>query len=446
LEPLLYEPLPAMAAPLVKWSTEVTRLQDLPRTLRRAAKVAMSYPLGPVFISLPGDILNEAAELDMGRRVRIDPRVRPSDDAVRELAQTLLTAKNPVLITGQELAAHDCFQAATELADILGAAVFQESIPYSATFPTAHPQYLGMLTRSQENVQATLAPYDLVVCLGADLLRMSVYSPTEPLPAHSRVVHISERAWELGKNYPTEVAVCANVRDTLAVLLPALRALASPAFIQSVAERKAQLSQDNWTTRRAKAVKTVMASQATVQPITPANLIWRITEHLPSDAIVVEEALTSTQPLPQFLHQRDPSSWFGLASGGLGFAIPGAVGISLAKPGRPVVAIVGDGSAMYGIQGLWTAAHLKLPITYVIANNRGYRIIKERLVSMQGSNRFIGMDIREPDIQFATLAQSMGLQATQITDPQDLGDALKAAMASGRPNLIEVFVADGFGT
>jgi benzoylformate decarboxylase len=216
--------------------------------------------------------------------------------------------------------------------------------------------------------------------------------------------------------------------------------------MQSAAERKAQLSQDNWTTRRAKAVKTVMASQATVQPITPANLIWRITEHLPSDAIVVEEALTSTQPLPQFLHQRDPSSWFGLASGGLGFAIPGAVGISLAKPGRPVVAIVGDGSAMYGIQGLWTAAHLKLPITYVIANNRGYRIIKERLVSMQGSNRFIGMDIREPDIQFATLAQSMGLQATQITDPQDLGDALKAAMASGRPNLIEVFVADGFGT
>jgi benzoylformate decarboxylase len=446
LEPLLYEPLPAMAAPLVKWSTEVTRLQDLPRTLRRAAKVAMSYPLGPVFISLPGDILNEAAELDMGRRVRIDPRVRPSDDAVRELAQALLTAKNPVLITGQELAAHDCFQAATELAEVLGAAVFQESIPYSATFPTAHPQYLGMLTRSQDNVQTTLAPYDLVVCLGADLLRMSVYSPTEPLPAHSRVVHISERAWELGKNYPTEVAVCANVRDTLAVLLPALRALASPAFMQSAAERKGQLAQDNWTTRRANAVKSVMASQATVQPITPANLIWRITDQLPSDAIVVEEALTSTQPLPQFLHQRDPSSWFGLASGGLGFAIPGAVGISLAKPGRPVVAIVGDGSAMYGIQGLWTAAHLKLPITYVIANNRGYRIIKERLVSMQGSNRFIGMDIREPDIQFAALAQSMGLQAIQITDPQDLGDVLKAAMASGRPNLIEVFVADGFGT
>lgn len=445
LEPLLYDPLPAMAAPLVKWATEVTRLQDLPRTLRRAAKVAMSYPTGPVFISLPGDILNEAAELDMGRRVRIDPRVRPTDEAVKELAQAMLTATNPVLITGQELAAHDCFASAAELAHLLGAAVYQESVPYSATFPTAHPQYQGMLTRSQVQVNATLAPHDLVVCLGADLLRMSVYSPTEPLPAHCRVLHISERAWELGKNYPTEAAVCTNVRDTLSVLLPALRQLASPQQTQAAAERRVRWAQDNWTTRRARAVAS-LAAQPAPQPLTPAHLIWRITEQLPRDAIVVEEALTSTQPLPQFQHQHDPASMFGLASGGLGFAIPGAVGISLAKPGRPVVAIVGDGSAMYGIQGLWTAAHLKLPITYVIANNRGYRIIKERLVAMQGSHRFIGMDIRDPEIDFVALAQSMGLQATRVSDPQDLGDALRVAMASGRPNLLEVAVDDGFGT
>lgn len=446
LEPLLYEPLPAMAAPLVKWSTEVTRLQDLPRTMRRAAKVAMSYPLGPVFISLPGDILNEAAELDMGRKVRIDPRIRPSDEAVLELARVLLTAQNPVLITGQEIAAHDCFEAATALAEILGAAVYQESVPYSATYPTAHPQYMGMLTRSQAHVQDTLAPYDVVICLGADLLRMSVYSPIEPLPAHCRVVHISERSWELGKNYPTETAVCANVRDTLAVLLPALQQLATPGFQTSAAQRRDRLSQDNWQVRRVKAVASVISTQAKVQPITPANLVWRLTEQLPPDAIIVEEALTSTHPLPQFLHQRDPASWFGLASGGLGFAIPGAVGISLARPGRPVVAVVGDGSAMYGIQGLWTAAHLQLPITYVIANNHGYRIIKERLVSMQGSHRFIGMDLRDPEIDFAALARSMGMQATQITDPEDLGDALKAAMASGRPHLIEVFMANGFGS
>jgi len=170
-----------------------------------------------------------------------------------------------------------------------------------------------------------------------------------------------------------------------------------------------------------------------------------LAENLPPDAIVVDEALTSATSLPHFMHQHDPCSLFGLASGGLGFAVPGAVGISLAKPGRPVVAIVGDGSAMYGIQGLWTAAHLRLPITYVITNNRSYRIIKERLVAMQGSDRFVGMDMRDPAIDFCKLAESFGLSASRISDPADVGAALRAALASGKPNLIEIAVADGFG-
>jgi benzoylformate decarboxylase len=125
--------------------------------------------------------------------------------------------------------------------------------------------------------------------------------------------------------------------------------------------------------------------------------------------------------------------------------VPGAVGISMALPGRPVATIVGDGSAMYGIQGLWTAAHEKLPITYVIANNRGYRIIKERLVSFRKTDKFTGMDIREPDIDFVALGNSFGLDSRRITDPQDIAPALRESFRSGKPNLIDVRVADGFG-
>ena len=142
---------------------------------------------------------------------------------------------------------------------------------------------------------------------------------------------------------------------------------------------------------------------------------------------------------------RDPKCYYGLASGGLGFAMPGAVGISLALPGRPVMAVVGDGSAMYGIQALWTAAHLKLPITYVIANNRSYRILKERLVSMRATERFVGMDLREPDIDFVGLARSMGVAARRVSDPQDIAPALREALRQGGPQLVEVMVADGFG-
>jgi benzoylformate decarboxylase len=444
LEPLLYEPLPPIAAPLVKWAVEVSRVEDLPRIMRRAAKVAMTRPMGPVFISLPGDILNARAELDLGISVRIDDRVRPSDAAVDAIAAMLLSAKRPAIIAGQEIAIHGAFAQAGELASLLGAAVFQEPIPYAASFSTVHPQFVGMLTRNQSQVRATLEPYDMVLCLGADLLRMSVYSPVEPLPEHMQVVHLSERPWELGKSYRTDLAVAANVRETLDALLPVLRSKADAGYRSAADERCAKVAADNWQVKRAQgAAQTLLCESAS--PMDPAALMLRIADNLPADAIVVEEALTSSVKLPQFMHQRDESSLFGLASGGLGFAIPGAVGISMAKPGRPVVAIVGDGSAMYGIQGLWTAAHFRLPITYVITNNRSYRIIKERLVAMQGSDRFVGMDMRDPAIDFCKLAESFGLATARVTSLADVGAALKAAIASGRPNLIDISVADGFG-
>ena len=130
----------------------------------------------------------------------------------------------------------------------------------------------------------------------------------------------------------------------------------------------------------------------------------------------------------------------------MGFALPGAIGIQLAQPDRPVLCIVGDGSAMYSIQALWTAAHLKLPITYLITNNRSYRIIKERLLAFHGNDRFIGMDFRDPPLDFVGLANSMGMKAVSVTDPDDLHTAVKEAMVSGGPSLIDAHVADGFGS
>jgi len=444
LEPLLYDPLVPIAQPMVKWAVEVTRVEDLPRIVRRAAKLALTPPTGPVFISLPGDVLDAEAELDFGKPTRVDARARPSDEALTLLASRLLAAKAPVILAGQELSIHDAFAEAAELAELLGAAVFQQPIPYAAQFPTAHPCYLGALTRSQKLVRAALAPFDLMLCLGADLLRMSVYSPHSPLPENLPVLHVSERDWELGKNYPTELALRANVKETLRALLPLVRAQRTAAGAESAERRQSSLAKRNWSVQREQARVEVMQSART-QPVDPRYLMLRISETLPSNAIVVEEALTSSGALPGFLDLRDCKAFYGLASGGLGFGLPGAVGISLAQPGRPVVAIIGDGSAMYGIQALWSAAHLRLPITYVIANNRSYRILKERLVSMRSTDRFTGMDIRDPEIDYTGLARSMGVSAQRVTDPEGIVPALREALQSGRPRLIEVMLADGFG-
>ncbi len=444
-EPLLYEPLVAIAQPLVKWAVEVARLQDLPRIVRRAAKIATTPPMGPVFISLPGNILDDEAQIDFGSTTRVDAATRPSDEAIDRIATRLLAAQRPVLIAGRELAQRDVLEEAGELATLLGAAVYQEPVPYNARFPSRHPACMGDLTRNQKKVRETLARYDLLLCLGADLLRMSPFSPVEPLPDAMPVIHLSEREWELGKNYPTEMAIRADVRETLRALLPVLRARRSEAQALEADQRIAALAKRNWSTQREAAHRTAAAA-STAHPIDPRFLMMSVADALPDNAIVVEEALTAAPALAALLPMGDAHSFYGLASGGLGFALPGAIGISLAQPTRPVVATVGDGSAMYGVQALWTAAHLKLPITYVIINNRSYRIIKERLVASRKSDRFVAMDLRDPAIDFVGLAQGLGLSAVRLTEPAQLAAVLKNAMASGKPNLVEVIVEDGFAS
>lgn len=444
MEPLLYDPLVPIAQPLVKWAVECTRVEDLPRIIRRAAKVALAPPTGPVFLSLPGDVLDGQAALDLGAPTRVELGVRPDDAVLNRLADRLLQARNPVLIAGHELAVRDALDDAALLAETLGAPVLQQTVPYAAQFRSEHPAFLGALTRNQQQVRAALDPYDTLVFLGADVLRMSVHSPIDAMPPGRTVIQIAERDWELGKNYPAEIAVRADVGATLRALVEVLRARMDAPAREAAAGRLRAIAEDNWTVRRARAVGEALKLSGQM-PLATSYLSKVLSDAIPDDAVVLEEALTTGFPLLGFLRLRDSRSFYGLASGGIGFAMGGAVGISLALPDRPVVALVGDGSAMYSIQALWTAAHLERPITYVIANNRSYRILKERLKAFRGTDRFIGMDLRDPPIDFVALATSMGVRARRIEHPDEFEPALREAARSGRTWLLDVPVADGFG-
>jgi benzoylformate decarboxylase len=168
-----------------------------------------------------------------------------------------------------------------------------------------------------------------------------------------------------------------------------------------------------------------------------------LVDNLPENAIVVDEGIISTRALLKFLPIRDRYGYFGNASGGIGWGIAAALGIQIAHPERRVVAVLGDGSAMYSIQALWTAAHLKLPITFVIANNGGYRIIKERLLAFHGNDQFIAMDFKDPAIEFADLAKSLGMAAHRIETAAAFEDAYHAANQAEGPTLLEVVVQGG---
>jgi benzoylformate decarboxylase len=439
MEPLLFGPLVRMAEPLVKWAVEVTRLEDLPRIVRRAAKIATTPPTGPVFISLPGDILNAEAGIELGRSTRIDTRVKPSDEALQALAQRILKAERPVIIAGDEIVKSDALKEAAGLAATLGCPAYQQSAPYGSHFLSESPCFMGALTRSQTQVREVLSPYDLMIVLGADPLRMSVHSETEPLPQGMPVVQVGLVDWDIAKNFGAEIALKADVRETLRALIPALKSAGGAALEALARQRIAALASRNWTANRAKAVEKI-SKASDRSPIDPEWLTLQLVEAMPGNAILVDEALTSSRQVLALRPYRDRYDFHALASGGIGWGVPASVGVSLANPDRPVVCFSGDGSAMYSIQALWTAAHHKLPLTVVIANNGGYRIIKQRLLSFHGDDHFVGMDFADPLVDFVGIAKSLGLEATRITDPGDVAPTLKSAFSRPGAKLIEVMV------
>ncbi len=261
MEPLLYGPLVRMAEPLVKWAVEVTRLEDLPRIVRRAAKIATTPPTGPVFISLPGDILNAEAGIDLGRSTRVDARVRPSDEALQALAARLVKAQRPVIVAGDEIVKSDALQEAAALAEALGCPAYQQSAPYGAHFLSESPCFIGALSRAQKQVREVLAPHDLLIALGTDPLRMSVHSEVEPLPEGMPIVQIGLVDWDLAKNYGAEIALKADVKETLRALLPALKATGGAALDARARQGIAELASKNWTARRVSAGRTDIEGQ-----------------------------------------------------------------------------------------------------------------------------------------------------------------------------------------
>jgi benzoylformate decarboxylase len=280
-----------------------------------------------------------------------------------------------------------------------------------------------------------------MIVLGADPLRMSVYSEVDPLPEGLPILQIGLVEWDLAKNYGAEIALKADVKETLRALVPALKAAGGGALEARAKEGIAALKSKNWTTRRAALVEQISKARDR-SPIDPEWLSLQVVEAMPDNAILVDEGLTSSRQINALRPHRDRYGYHALASGGIGWGLPASVGVSMANPDRPVVCFSGDGSAMYSIQALWTAAHHKLPLTVVIVNNGGYRIIKQRLLAFHGDDHYVGMDFVDPPVDFTGLAKSLGLEATRITEPKDVAPALKSAFNRPRTKLIEV-VVDG---
>jgi benzoylformate decarboxylase len=439
-EPILWADLPTIARPFVKWSSEVRRLEDLPRAIHRAAKTALAPPTGPVFLSLPGDVLTTEADIDLGAPTRVGPGLRGDAAAIATAAQLAAAAERPVIIAGDAVAQGRAHGELAALAELLGAPVYAEGVANTASFPASHPLFRGAMVRLAPSIRATLEPYDLLISIGGDLFTLSLPSEVEPMPESMTIVHLDTDAWELGKNYAARAAILGEPKATLPELTAAVAAAMSAAQRARAEARREAVAQAIADERAALQARARAEAQKT--PIRPLALLQAIGEALPGDAVVIEEALSSAPGIRQLMRSDDPQSFYGLRGGGIGWGLPAAIGVKLALPERPVVALIGDGSAMYTCQALWTAAHDKVGVVFVILNNRSYRILKQRTNAMKGfaaqTDRYVGMDLTDPPIDHVGLARALGVEAARATALGEAVALVKSALAAGRPMLIEV--------
>ena len=442
--PVLGHDLVALAAPVTKWSVEVQRADEMAEVLRRAFKVALDPPAGPVFFSLPIDVMEQettVAPMIAGPLARAP---RPAPESVVQLAKMLGAAKRPVIVAGDEVARAGAVDHLVALAESIGAGVWVEGLRFHQSFPTDHASARLSLPLDAAGIRKALGDADLVLLLGGPFFEDVWYAPGGPFPKGAAVVQIEATPEQLGRNHPLALGLVGDMAATLSTLVEALRTSGGPDLAAAAAARNAALGELKRREQEAYAIRARKAWDRT--PISMPRVMAEIKAAMPADAVVVDETITASLDLARTLDFRRPGDWFGGRGGGIGQGLAGALGISIGMPGRPVVCISGDGSAMYSIQALWTAAHLGLPITFVILANGEYRILKHNLdiyrqrFGIASQAPYAHMDLATPALGFVEMAAGMGVAGTRIADPAAIGPVVRAAFAGRRPYLVEIAI------
>jgi len=408
--------------PYVKWAIEPARAQDVPLALLRAYQIAMQPPCGPVFISIPADDWDRPTDWVPVRHVT--HATAPEPEALGRLARALAGCERPAFVVGAGVDRDGAVPAVTELAERHGAKVYTAPMSARCGFPEQHALFAGFLPAMRERIVDALAPHDLVVVLGAPAFSYHVEGQGPHVPAHAALWQIVDdphvAAWT-----PAGDSIVASLQLAVPALLAApgpLRARPAPAPRQPAA-----------------------AAAAPSLPMSAAFALQTLDAARRPDDVVVEEAPGSRGVIQACLPMRGADSFYTMASGGLGHGMPAAVGVALGRqrlglPGR-VIALIGDGSSMYSIQALFTAAQLKLDMTFVILNNQRYAALQDfaPVFGYAPGDKPEGTDLRGLD--FIALARGHGLPGRRVERPEELRDALDGALRYAGPCLIELAVA-----
>ncbi|MFI8102911.1 thiamine pyrophosphate-binding protein [Streptomyces sp. NPDC086023] len=428
--------LVAMARPVTKYATRVTDPASVLRTVRRAVKIALTPPRGPVFVALPMDVLDELNSEPVLPAVVPDTDVAPSDAAVGRAARLLAGAERPLVLVGDGVALSGAQAELAAVAELLGADVYEVDSS-EVNIRASHPLRRGQLghmfgAHSAELVRGA----DAVLIVGTYVFPEVFPELVSPFAEGARIVHVDLNTYEIAKNHPVDLALAADPRRTLRALAPVLERELSPAARAAAAARL-----DVRTRERAAAARTGEGDRDG----TPMAVFLRtLAERTGGDLIVFDEALTTSPLVTAHLPAERPGDYHLTRGGSLGVGFPGAVGAKLAHPDRLVVGFAGDGGAMYTYQALWTAARHGIAAKFVVCNNRKYRLLDDNIAQYWRErdipeHAFPGsFDLSHPEIDFAGLARSLGAGGTRVEKPEEAAAAVRLMLDHPGPFLVDI--------
>jgi len=441
-EPLLYADMLQLARQHTKWCWEVHHAAEIPIAMARAFKIAQTAPTGPVFLSLPVNVMEERADIELPPVTQIGARVRGDRLKIKEAAAVLAGAKNPAIIAGDGCARSGALAEVAKLAELIAARVHAEPLNSLLVFPTGHPLYAGPLFPNAKQTRGLLEGVDVILALGVNNLAPLVYTGAGLLPDGVRLIQIDAGEHELGKTYPADVAILADPRSAIEELIDELSPFTSAAS-ELLAKRRTIIT-SHIDAARAKFVEHAMTGSIDGS-MSPGFVAREMRAAAERNAVLVDESVTSTAFVRTIFELNEPNSFFYAKGGSLGLALPEAVGVKLAMPDRQVICAVGDGTALYTIQGMWTAVRYGLAVKFIVFNNASYMILKGGLLAMKGESAergvFVGMDMTEPEIDFVKMAESMGVSARRVTMVDDLRPALDWSFSENGPTLLDVAIS-----
>lgn len=442
-DPLLWGDLVQLAKPAVKWAQEVTYADQLPILIRRAFHDATAAPNGPVFLSLPMDVMEEMSSVEVGEKSLIDGR--PIAGSLSALAKHLASIRpgRLALIAGDEVHGSRAADEVVTLAEMLGAPVYGSSWPSRIPFPTANAHWSGNLPTNAAAIRDILGQFDAVFALGGKSLITILYTHGSAIPRNCAVFQLSSDVRDLGRTYPTRLSVTGDIKASLQALTPFLQEETASQHKAYDALRRRHEARQLERHAQLQAQAALQWSESTITPLVAAQQTVRA---IGPDVTIVDEAIATSLHVRSFLKSASAKQYSFLRGGALGWGMPAAVGCCLGLGKEPVVCLVGDGAALYSPQALWTAAHEDLPVTFIVMNNREYNVLKNFMKSHPAylsveKDQFIAMDIHNPTIDYLKLAQSMGIPAVRVSRAGDVSAAVEAGIASRKANLIEILIS-----